>query len=76
MTIAHLRPRDAKLYVERNKAAGICQECGAENLASYRVLAEKGWVDVVKCQACLYSVRRTPGPLLGPIELLSERVTR
>jgi hypothetical protein len=74
MTIPHLRPQEARLVVERKSSDGICPECGAEKLAAYQVLAETGWVDVIKCQACLCSVSRTPGPLLGPIELLSERV--
>ena len=33
-----------------------CPACGAtESLAEYRVLAEGGWWDVRKCQACLHS---------------------
>lgn len=74
MTIPHLRPREERLSVERTTVDGSCPECGAASLASYRVLAEEGWVDVVKCQGCLHSLSRAPGPLLGPIELLSERL--
>lgn len=72
MTIPFLRPDEKRLYVERVPVEGACPECGAGRLASYPVLAEHGWVDVVKCQECLHSVSREPGPLLGPIQLLSE----
>jgi hypothetical protein len=45
--------------------AGTCPECGAQALASYRVMSEGGWWLVVKCGRCLHSVSREPGPLLG-----------
>jgi hypothetical protein len=38
------------------------------------VLSEGGWWDVVKCQRCLCSVERNPGPLLGGIQMLVEAV--
>jgi hypothetical protein len=51
--------------VERRPVEGACPECGASALASYPVLSENGWWDVVKCQECLASVTREPGPLFG-----------
>lgn len=72
MTVPHLRPTDAKLHVERADVDGACPACGAERLKAYPVLSEGGWYDVVKCQDCLHSVERTPGPMLGPIVLLSD----
>ncbi|MGC4253091.1 MAG: hypothetical protein QM605_16905 [Sphingobium sp.] len=38
----------------------------------YPVHSEGGWFDVVKCQACLHSLSRDPGPRLGPVRLLSD----
>jgi transcription elongation factor Elf1 len=72
VTIAHLRPQEKRLSVERTPVDGTCPECGAERLAAYEVLAEHGWEHVVKCQVCLHSASREPGPRLGPIQLLSE----
>lgn len=74
MTIAHPRPSQPRLSVDRKIVDGDCPACGATDLRAYRVLSEGGWFDVVKCSACLHSVTRTPGPKLGPIELLSDRI--
>ncbi len=74
MTIAHPRPSQPTLSVDRVIVDGDCPACGATELRAYRVLSEGGWFDVVKCAACLHSVSRTPGPKLGPIELLSDRI--
>jgi hypothetical protein len=38
------------------------------------VLSEGGWWNVTKCQSCLCSVKREPGPLLGGIQLLIDAV--
>jgi vanillate/4-hydroxybenzoate decarboxylase subunit D len=65
-----------RLAVERTRVDGICPECGADALAAYPVLSEHGWEDVVKCQSCLCSVSRSPGPRLGPIRLLSDTLER
>lgn len=59
------RPAEPTLSVARRPVEGECPECGAAALAEYRVLSEGGWWDVCKCQACLASVRREPGPLFG-----------
>jgi hypothetical protein len=44
-------------------------------LAEYRVLSDGGWWDVQKCQECLTSVRRTPGPMFGSYVPLGLAVT-
>ena len=59
------RPESPHLSVDRRPIAGTCPECGAQELAGYRVLSEGGWWDVCKCQRCLASVRREPGPPYG-----------
>jgi vanillate/4-hydroxybenzoate decarboxylase subunit D len=59
------RPAATHLGVDRTPVSGPCPECGAENLADYRVLGEGGWWDVRKCQSCLASVDRRHGPLFG-----------
>jgi vanillate/4-hydroxybenzoate decarboxylase subunit D len=74
MTIAHPRPTEPRLSVHREDVDGTCAACGAARLQAYPVLSEAGWFDVVKCQECLTDVTRTPGPKLGPIELLSDRI--
>lgn len=74
MTIAHPRPSEPTVAVTRSPVEGTCPRCGSAELAAYPVLCEDGWFDVVKCGACLHSVERTPGPKLGPIELLSDRI--
>jgi hypothetical protein len=59
------RPTELHLSVERRRVNGTCPECGAEELAEYRVLGDGGWFDVRKCQACLASVSREPAPPFG-----------
>ncbi len=59
------RPTEHRVTAPRTPVEGACPECGAEDLAAYRVLSEGGWWEVVKCQGCLTSVERRPGPLLG-----------
>jgi hypothetical protein len=74
VTIPHSRPTEATLSVSRRAVEGECPECGHSTLQAYPVLSEGGWFDVVKCANCLYSLSRTPGPKLGAIELLSDRI--
>lgn len=74
MTIPHPRPTEPTLSVAREPVDGHCPECGAEALQAYPVLSEGGWFDVVKCADCLHSVERNPGPKLGIVELLSDRI--
>ena len=72
----HTFPRSDQthLSVERTPVEGSCPNCGADALAEYRVLSEGGWWDVRKCAACLHSVSRTPGPLLGTYIPLGLRI--
>ena len=65
MTHTFQRPTEPHLSVERRPVEGACPECGAEELAEYRVLSDGGWFDVCKCQRCLASVRREPAPPFG-----------
>jgi hypothetical protein len=69
------RPTATHLDAERHPVEGPCPECGAEALADYRVLSDGGWWDVRKCQDCLASVRREPGPLFGAYVPLGMAVT-
>jgi hypothetical protein len=62
------------LFLEREPVDGQCPRCGAAELRAYPVNTEGGWFDVVKCQNCLLSVSRVPGPRLGPIALLSDQL--
>jgi len=59
------RPREERLYVDREPVARTCEECGGSDVRAYRVLSEGGWWNVVKCQECLHSLERTPAPALG-----------
>ena len=68
------RPDQTHLSVERTTVEGTCPECGASELAAYPVLSDGGWWEAVKCQACLASVRREPGPMFGPYVPLSHRL--
>ncbi len=60
--------------VTREKVQGACPRCASEELARYQVMAEAGWQNVTKCQACLYSVERAPASRLGPITLLADLI--
>jgi len=66
------RPAEAAPVQAREPVAGVCPECGAEDLRRYPVLSEGGWFLVVKCQACLCSLSREPWRRLGHVELLSD----
>jgi vanillate/4-hydroxybenzoate decarboxylase subunit D len=68
------RPSESHLSVERTPVEATCPECGATDIAEYRVLAEGGWFEVRKCQACLHSLSREPGPLLGSYVPLGLRI--
>ena len=59
------RPDEPHLHAQRTPVEGACPECGAAELADYRVLGEGGWFDVRKCQRCLHSVDREPAPRFG-----------
>ncbi|WP_395106181.1 hypothetical protein [Actinomadura sp. SCN-SB] len=59
------RPQNTHLHVTPRPVDGDCPECGAAELAEYRVLSEGGWWEVRKCRACLASVERRPGPPFG-----------
>jgi vanillate/4-hydroxybenzoate decarboxylase subunit D len=69
--VIYPRPTTKTVSVEREPVDGACPRCGAAELQRYPVLAETGWFDVVKCQACLHSVSRERGPLLGPVQVYS-----
>ncbi|TSD94087.1 hypothetical protein FOS14_21410 [Skermania sp. ID1734] len=62
------------LVLERTPVEGSCPRCGAEELRRYPVIAETGWLEVVKCQNCLLSTERTPWNRLGPIQLLVDMI--
>jgi hypothetical protein len=70
------RPEQPFLSVERAPAEGTCPECGATDLADYRVIGEGGWWDVRKCQACLASIRRERGPMFGSYVPLGLEIAR
>lgn len=62
------------LAVTREPREGACPRCGAAALRAYPVVAEQGWMQVVKCQECLHSVSREPWHRLGSIQLLADLV--
>jgi len=62
-----IRPDTLTVAITPAPRPGKCPECQAEQLAAYRVLSEGGWWDVVKCRACLASIERRRGPLLGAL---------
>jgi vanillate/4-hydroxybenzoate decarboxylase subunit D len=70
------RPAERHLDVAREAVAGSCPECGAQALASYRVLGDGGWFHVRKCQRCLASVSREPAPPFGSYVPLGLEVAR
>jgi hypothetical protein len=59
------RPQELHLAAQRTPVEGSCSECGAAELADYRVLSEGGWWDVRKCGRCLHSLSREPAPPFG-----------
>ena len=59
------RPDQPTLVTQRNPVEGTCEGCGAASLASYPVVSDGGWWNVVKCTACLRSASRKRGPRLG-----------
>jgi hypothetical protein len=67
------RPTQTHLHAEREPAEGSCPECGAADLATYRVLSEGGWFTATKCQSCLASVSRVPAPALGAFTPMGSR---
>ena len=52
------RPTEERLYEKKEKIDATCPECGKRDIAAYKVLTDGGWFDVVKCQDCLYSLKR------------------
>jgi hypothetical protein len=68
------RPTETHLSVERTRVEDTCPACGSTDVAEYRVLGDGGWWEVRKCQACLHSLSRTPGPLLGSYVPLGLRI--
>jgi hypothetical protein len=70
------RPTEHHLSVVRAPVEGSCPECGATELADYRVLSEGGWWDVRKCQRCLASLTREPGPPFGSYLPLGLQITQ
>ena len=63
---------ESALEVEREPVSGECPRCGAKDLAHYHAVSESGWVRVIKCQSCLFSLDRAPANRLGPITLLAD----
>jgi hypothetical protein len=76
MAHTFLRPAERHLHVTRTPLAGSCTECGAQELAAYRVLSDGGFFDVHKCQRCLYSLRREPAPPFGSYVPLGLEIAR
>jgi hypothetical protein len=65
------RPEELHLEAQRTPVEGACPECGAAELAEYRVLSEGGWWDVRKCGNCLHSLQREPAPRFGSFTPMS-----
>lgn len=60
------RPGQTRLYAERTAVDVSCPSCGSPgSVASYPVLSEGGWWDVVKCRDCLYTLERNRTSRLG-----------
>lgn len=70
-----LRATDRHLHVERESVDDTCPECGSADVARYPVFSEGGWWNVRKCQTCLYSLAREPGPRFGSYLPLGLEVT-
>jgi vanillate/4-hydroxybenzoate decarboxylase subunit D len=76
MPHAFQRPAERHLHAERRPVEGTCPECGAAELAEYRVLSDGGWFDVRKCRRCLASLTREPAPPFGSYEPLGLQIAR
>ena len=70
-----LRATDRHLHVEREPVDDTSPECGSGHVAEYPVFSEGGWWDVRKCQDCLHSLTREPGPRFGSYQPLGLAVT-
>ena len=70
------RPTERHLHVERTHLEGSCPECGAQELAAYRVLSDGGFFHVQKCQRCLHSLEREPAPPFGSYVPLGLQIAR
>lgn len=68
------RPTEVAPVQERESVAGVCEQCGAEDLRRYPVLSEGGWFIVVKCQSCLRSLSRERWSRLGPVRLMTDEL--
>jgi hypothetical protein len=68
------RPTEPTLSVTRVPVPGSCAACSLSDLRSYPVLTEDGWFNVIKCQGCLHTVSREPGPRLGGVDLLVDQL--
>jgi vanillate/4-hydroxybenzoate decarboxylase subunit D len=66
------RPEELTLTVERTAVALTCPECGSKDVRRYPVVAEEGWMQVVKCQDCFHSLDRAHLGRLGSVTLLSD----
>ncbi len=70
------RPTERHLHVQRSPVEGTCPECGAQELAAYRVLSDGGFFNVAKCQRCLHSLTREPAPPFGSYVPLGLQIAR
>jgi predicted RNA-binding Zn-ribbon protein involved in translation (DUF1610 family) len=70
------RPAERYLHVVRSAVEGTCPTCGAAELAAYRVLSDRGFFNVVKCQRCLHSLEREPAPPFGSYVPLGLEIAR
>ncbi len=68
--------RPNELFVSQNKESieGTCPECAEADLKRYPVLSDEGWLLVVKCQQCLFSISRKKWNRLGHIKLETDRL--
>jgi hypothetical protein len=66
------RPDTPTVTAPREQVSGTCPHCNSTTLQRYRVMSEGGWWMVLKCQGCLRSLEREPGPLLGPLVPLAD----
>lgn len=70
------RPEERVLTVERKQVDATCDQCGSTDVREYPVLSEGGWWNVRKCQDCLHSLSREPGPYFGNMTLHTDLVPR